>query len=342
MQLIEVSGSNYEIGYKLGKHFKNYLNNVIKKYDEKIKYKNIYEDVKNMENKLKREFPQYLDEIYGRADGACLSRDSILLMFFPEIFKQPDGCTTLIMRNKDNKYLFSHNEDDRNYNSDNIALVKYNYEDYWIIGYTMAEKLMGSSFAFNSYGMIFSSNYIYDTVVDLNNISRYIMVRSIMNSKNIEEVINKFEKHPVASAFSLNILDLKTNEAINVEKDIKDFYITKIEDRYARSNHFLSKKENLPDIPKSSNFRYNKTNELLNKLSIDSVKLYDLESILNYETSDYYESIFKSPEKYNDKSVTVANFSYDADFSKIIVKDFLDNTKLEFDIYKLISMNESN
>ena len=133
MKLIEISSSDYEIGNRLGKYFKKHLKNIIKRYDEKIKNKKIYNEVKKIEDKLKQEFPQCLEEIYGRADGAGLSRESGLLMFFPEIFKQPDGCTTLIMKNKHNKYLFSHNEDDRNYNSDNTVLVKYIYKDYWII-----------------------------------------------------------------------------------------------------------------------------------------------------------------------------------------------------------------
>lgn len=332
MKIIEVTGTDYEMGYEIGKYFKNYLNSEIEKYDNAIKDESIYKKVKQLEEILKQQYPKCLDEIYGRADGSCLSRNSILLMFFPEIFKHIDGCTTLIMKNKNDKYLFSHNEDDKNFTSDNTALVKYIYKDYWIIGYTMAEKLMGSSFAFNSYGMIFSSNYIYDTIINLDNISRYIMVRTIMDSKNIKDVIDKFNKAKVASAFSLNILDLKSNEAINVEKDIEEFYVTKINDKYARSNHFLAKKDNLPDIPKSSNFRYNKSNELLNMLKKETVKLDDLKSILNYESNDYYESIFKSPKKYSDKGVTVANFSYDADLNKIIIKDYLDDTILEFDI----------
>ena len=330
MKLIEVKGTEYEMGYKIGTYFKEYLSNAIKKYDSKIKIVDVYKEVKQLEKKLKAQFPQCLDEIYGRADGASISRDSALLMFFPEIFKKIDGCTTVIMKNKDNKFLFSHNEDGRNYNINNVALVKYAYEDYWIIGYTKAEKLTGSSFAFNSYGMVFSSNYIYDTKIDLNNISRYIMVRDVMNSKNMEEAIQKLKDSCVASAFSLNILDLNENMAINVEKDIKEIYVTHIRDRYARANHFIAKKDNLLDKPISSSFRDSKSRELVNKLSRNTVKIEDLISILNYETDDYYKCIFKSPKKYSNKSVTVANFSYNAVSNEIIIKDYLEDSELKF------------
>ena len=82
-----VSGNDYDMGYKVGNIFKEYLQNEIKKYDEKMLNKNIYSIVKKLELKLKEESFSCLEEIYGRADGAEVSRDSLLLMFFPEIYK---------------------------------------------------------------------------------------------------------------------------------------------------------------------------------------------------------------------------------------------------------------
>ena len=319
----EVSGTEYDMGYVVGREFKDYLQKSIEKYEEKLKIKNVYKKVKNMEEKLKIQFPKCLEEIYGRADGANISRDATLLMFFPEIFRKIDGCTTVILKKENGNFLFSHNEDDKNYTTDNVALVKYKYSNYWIVGYTMAEKLTGSSFAFNSYGLVFSSNYIFDTKIDLNNISRYIMVRDVMNSKSIEETIEKLNNSKVASAFSLNILDTKKNVAINVEKDIDEIYVTNIEDRYARANHFTSKEYILPEDRKSTKFRDEKSNELIKLVDSKNAKIEDLINILNYETDDYNESIFKDSNKYNDKSITVANFSFDNDLKNICIMDYL-------------------
>ena len=151
------------------------------------------------------------------------------------------------IKKKNGKFLFSHNEDEKKYTFENTALIKYDYGQYWIVGYTMAEKLTGSSFGYNSYGLVFSSNYIYDTKIELSNISRYIMVRTVMNASTIEEVIRILKKCKVASAFSLNVLDTKTFKAINIEKDIEEIYVTNIEDRYARANHFTTKKDELPN-----------------------------------------------------------------------------------------------
>lgn len=149
------------------------------------------------------------------------------------------------------------------------------------------------------------------------------------------DIIEKLKSTFVASAFSLNILDLNENKALNIEKDIKEIYITNILDRYARSNHFIAKQDNLPVVPEFSDFRYYMSKQLINKLNKDSVKMDDLVSILNYETEDYYKSIFKSPKKYNDKSITVANFSCNSDLKEILIKDYLDNSELKFSLNSL-------
>lgn len=330
MKQYVVTGTNYDMGYKVGEIFKEYLRSEIKKYEEKILDVYVYRKVKEIELKLKNEYPNCLEEIYGRADGANVNKDALMLMFFPEVYKRIDGCTTLVLKDKNGNFLFSHNEDDRNYITENTALVKYDYGNYWIVGYTMAEKLTGSSFAWNSYGLVFSSNYIYDTKIDLNNISRYIVVRNVMNAKSLEEAVDMLKACKVASAFSLNILDTKINKAINVEKDIQDIYITNIEDRYARANHFTTKKNNLPEEPASSKFRNAKSNELIQKIDNKTVKIEDLKEILNYQTEDYYKSIFKSPNKYNDTSRTVANFSYDGQNDLLEINDYLTNSMLSF------------
>ena len=98
MRKYVVTGTDYDMGYQIGKIFKKYLQNAIKKYDEKILNKNVYSKVKELEIKLKNESFNCLQEIYGRADGAEVSRESLLLMFFPEIYKRIDGCTTLILK----------------------------------------------------------------------------------------------------------------------------------------------------------------------------------------------------------------------------------------------------
>ena len=109
----------------------------------------------------------------------------------------------------------------------------------------------------------------------LDYVSRYVMVRDVMNCSSIEECVNKLKEIKVASPFSLNIVDTKNNKVINVEKDTDEVYIKEIDDRWARSNHFIIKSTDLSKIPESTKFRHEKPKELLDKLD-KSAKISDL------------------------------------------------------------------
>ena len=112
MKYLEITGTYYDFGFQIGRYFKNYLNSIIKPYREKIKFKKVNKHVSYLENKLKKSFPNCLEEINGRADGAGIERKTMLLLFFPEIFKRVDGCTTIIVKQQNN-FLFAHNEDEK-------------------------------------------------------------------------------------------------------------------------------------------------------------------------------------------------------------------------------------
>lgn len=329
LNYLEVNGTDYEMGYQIGLFFQNYLKKRIVEFDEKLNL--VIKEVNKLKNKLELHFPQLLDEIYGRADGANVSRESMLLMFFPEIYRRIDGCTTVIVKKK-NAVLFAHNEDNKNFNLENVALIKYNYGDRFVISYTMAERLAGSAFSMNSSGILFSSNYIKDDKLNLDNLSRYIVVRDVINSKSIEAALQKLKNNDVASAFGLNILDINTKQVISVEKDIHEIYVTEVKDRFVRSNHFHYKKMDNYEVPKGSQFRYEKCNELIEQLSIESCSIDDLLAILMFHTDDYFQSVYKQYGKYKNKSETNATLCIDTSQNYITIYDYMGNSKLKIDL----------
>ena len=329
LKFIEVKGNDYEIGYQIGQHFKKYLKNKIIDFDKKVHLAET--EIEFLKNKLENTFPNLLHEIYGRADGANISRKSFLLMVFPEIYERIDGCTTVIVK-KENSVLFAHNEDNEDFNLENVALIKYNYGDRFIISYTMAERLAGSAFSYNSNGLLFSSNYVFDENLNLDNLSRYIVVRDVINSKNIEEVLQKLKDNDVASAFSLSVLDINTNQVINIEKDIHEIYVTEIKDNYARSNHFHVKEHDESKDPEDSKFRYKKTNELINKLDVENCCLNDLLNILKYQTDDYYKCVYKQYGKFMNLSVTDATLCIDTSQNYFKIYDYIGKSILKISI----------
>lgn len=328
LNYFEVSGTDYEMGFQIGEYFKEYLNKRIDEFDKKVHLAK--EKIDFLKEKMEKNFPNLLQEIYGRADGANVPRDSLLLMFFPEVYKRIDGCTTVIVK-KNDSVLFCHNEDNSKFNSENTALIKYNYKDRFVIAYTNAERLAGSAFSYNSYGLAFSCNYIYGGETNLDNLSRYIVVRDLINSKSIDEVIEKLNKTNVASPFSMNILDTKTNDVLNIEKDIQELYITHINDKYARSNHFHKKETDLTKIPESTKFRFKKTNELIKKVDVNTCTMDDLIEILMYHTDDYNKCVYKEYDKYQGKSVTDATYCVDTLCDNLKIYDYIGKSILILD-----------
>ncbi len=326
LELFEVTGTDYEMGYQIGKKFKNYLQSRIAEFDQKAPL--LADCIKKFEEKLERQFPDLLQEIYGRADGAEISRSGYLLMLFPEVYRNTEGCTTLILKKSDS-VLFAHNDDNDNFTLDNTALIKYNYGDNYIISYTMVERLSGSAFTINGNGMVFSSNFIFGDNLNLDNLSRYVVVRSLINSSSIDEVLDRLRNTDVASPFSLNMLELGTLRAVNVEKDIRNIYVTEITDRYARSNHFHKKVGDSSTATADSKFRYAKANELLSSMDASTAEIGDLVDILRYSTDIYDESIYKQYGDYHGVWVTDATLCLDTADGYFSVYDYIGNSVLK-------------
>ncbi len=325
LRFLEVSGNDYQIGYQIGRSFKDYLQGRIGFFDDQAS--SMQSALDAVERKLEKDFPALLQEIYGRADGAEISRRSYLLMLFPEAYKRYDGCTTLIVK-KPGSVLFAHNDDNENFTLDNTALIKYDYGDTFIVSYVMVERLAGSAFSVNGKDMVFSSNYIFGENLNLQNLSRYVVVRDVINSSSIEEVLQKLRDNDVASPFSLNVLETKTGRAVNIEKDVHDIYVTEVSERYARSNHFHTKQNDISKATADTLFRYVKANELINKLDVASCGKQDLVNILRYSTADYDKSIYKQYGDYNGKWVTDATFCIDTADDYFTVYDYIGNSVL--------------
>lgn len=326
MKIFEVNGNDYQMGYGIGKVFKPYLNSVIGEYMDALP--DYMDRIRLLESKLAASLPNCLAELYGRADGAGVERNAMLLYMFPEICGRTDGCTTVTIKTADN-VLFAHNEDDRNFNEDNVALVRYNYEKGYVFAYTMACRMAGSAFAVND-RLIFSSNYIFGGRLELDNVSRYIILRDVINASSIDEVEQKLSRYEAASPFSLNVVDKYTLEAVNFEKDIDKLYRKDVLDRHARSNHFVLKEADKSRVPQNSIFRNLKAKELLSAVTQPSVAA--LEDILAYEADSMDTSIYQNSRKYPDKIVTVATFSADIKKGELHVLDFVSDKLYTFDL----------
>lgn len=329
MQLLTVSGTHYEMGVRIGEAFGDYLQQSAAKMEKRAAGKpGLAEWREMMAAKLADALPDCLDELYGWADGADISRENMLLMSSPELFFPNDGCTTLVLKKTDGSFLFSHNEDQALDPPDNTALIRYQYPDHWTVCYATAPHLPGSTFGYNSFGMVFASNFIFETDTCPANVSRYVLERDVMESADMADAVRRLSRVPSACAFSINILDKNSRRAVNIEKDLGPLTITEIDDRFAHANHFLTKTGRRP-VNASSAFRYAKTKALLDQLDADTAGIADLKAILDYHTGDYGQSVYKDPASFaaysraHREDVTFANFAYDEAADQIRITDYL-------------------
>ena len=336
IRTFEVHGNEYEMGFQIGCVFQQFLKDAIPKYERMLADPGLRSTVREVAAKLEVQYPRLLMEMNGRADGAGIPRDPAYLMFFTELHTPRNGCTTAILKKKNGHVLFCHNDDELTYHADNVALIKYNYGNFWIVSYTVADTLAGSAFSWNSAGMVFTSNFILTGKTDFSSISRFVMERDIINSRSMDEAKDKLLNCEVASPFSMSILECQSETVLNAEKDLKDLYITPISDRFARSNHFLAKPGPVPEPPAETLFRYQRTKELLAGLNAETADIADLIRILGDQSEYYNTSVFKDTDFYqrlnrcNMKSLEDIGFSLTGKHETVRIYDCSGNCLSEF------------
>ena len=329
MKYFEAKGTDYELGFQVGDFFKAELAKMAGRAESLLREKEkTAEYVKMAKEKLSAEYPASRDEVFGRADGAGIDRDVMLLLLSPDIMELEGGCTTVILKKPDGSFLLSHNEDDHDYSPENTAVIKYTRPDgSWFAGYTFAGKLLGSTTGFNSYGLVMSSNSIYPESTNTGNLSRYLMQRDAMNAKDAADLMLRLAKCKVSKPFSVNVIDTVNGMAFNIEKDLEKIYVTRIDERYARANHFKSG----PYAPLPHGARGNSLfrdwKATLGMMDLDPEKavLSDLQAIVDYVGPDDKETIKLDPEIYDPAkhSVTVCNFSFDQAADTVNYRDYL-------------------
>ena len=332
MKQLTVCGTAYEAGLETGRYYKAYLNKTIGKYEKALEDPELKKRVVSLCLKLKNEYPEIYDELSGKAEGSKTDLHALYLMHSPELLWKESGCTTVCMKDKDGDVLFSHNEDESTFTKSNSCLIRQENEDGWVMGYTSADRLIGSCFGFNSNGLLFASNFIKDHGLNLDNISRYIISRTLYDSLNITDLKKRIRKIKTASPFSFNVIDINRKKAYNFEKDINSLTITEIEDRYARANHFETKKEPVNKTP-SSSFRALKAKEMINELKTENVTLEDLMEIMDYNSDDKDRSIMIK-DKGRKTFKTVASISFSTKDCLIIIKDYLEGKQYTYSINK--------
>lgn len=307
---VEVIGTEYYTGVQIGKLFRDELRKGAEKASPHLRETEIRKDFETVRHRLETEYPGYLQHAYGRADGAGVERDSYLLFLCYELWedRNVEACSDIIVSDA-GRILMGHNEDGP-YSAENSALVKCISDDDWYFDYASPDALAGGSFGFTSAGLIYTMNYMYLENLRRDRTPVWFFLRRLVACKSIEEIRKALETIDIASGFHWNLYI--GGSAYEIEAKYDRAEISQVDGIFVHTNHYLnpSLDEGYSDPESNTLFRYAKINELIRKKGNFLRTAEDVESILNYQSTTYYNSIFETPEM--GKGITAATVLFDS------------------------------
>ncbi|KAL6443606.1 hypothetical protein ACFW04_001621 [Cataglyphis niger] len=226
--IIHVRGTHYEIGFDIGRTFAKIIQDFVDIYPPlnetylplfaTEKGKNVYEETLDA---VKKQFPQYVREIEGTADGANIPFHKLFLMHLDDIISNvtvktqenslPVGCSTIIC-NQPGCEILGHNEDALKETLNHWYLVSahvieagHREEKFTSLSY--AGFLPGYTMGYNHHGLVYSINTLSAAVLRSGKTPRYFLTRALLGVENFMQAQQTLrnEGYGAAEGFSVNM-----------------------------------------------------------------------------------------------------------------------------------------
>ncbi|XP_078042397.1 C45 family peptidase tan [Augochlora pura] len=227
--VIYTRGSHYDIGFDIGRTFSGLIQSYLNIYKplnetylplyETEAGKKVYEETLSC---VEQQFPGYLREIHGTADGANVPFHKLFLMHLDDIIPNvannqdrandlPVGCST-IMCNQPGQEILGHNEDALSETLNHWYLVSAHLvepgckeEKFTSLSY--AGFLPGYTMGYNCHGLAYSINTLSAASLRSGKTPRYFLTRALLSAENYVEAqqILKNEGCGAAEGFSVNM-----------------------------------------------------------------------------------------------------------------------------------------
>jgi len=267
--VFEVSGTNYEIGFEIGKHFGENIREGFRRRRKwfgnlkAVATGHFAEHFKGCIAAAKKHFPQFVEEIQGWADGAGVPfEDMMILNMWAELTamkrSRGEGSCSTISLNDGKRIILAHNED---------GSAAYKGLMFWL----KAKPRNGCSFqticypgfipgnspGFNDAGIIQTTNYIPSAEWKVG-IPRYILNRAIFDAKTLADAV-KTATHPARCYGNHhNLASTKEQRILSVEATPTKHEVHEVHGVYFHTNHLiLDSMKGQPQFPgKSSTTRY--------------------------------------------------------------------------------------
>ncbi|XP_022904794.2 beta-alanyl-dopamine/carcinine hydrolase [Onthophagus taurus] len=212
--IIYTRGTHYEVGFDIGTTFGSMIHDLLEKCVEFLKLptyetesgKEAYENTLAV---VKENFPQYIEEIQGIADGAKVPFYKLFLLHMDDIMpsseqnkncsceNQLSGCSTICV-NTENVQILAHNEDVLSEMLDLFYLVsvhivaeeprgRWGVKEEKFTSLSYAGHLPGYTMGYNHHGLIFTINTLAADKCLVGKTPRYFITRALLAAENFEQ-----------------------------------------------------------------------------------------------------------------------------------------------------------
>ncbi|XP_066157012.1 beta-alanyl-dopamine/carcinine hydrolase [Euwallacea fornicatus] len=211
--IIYTRGTHYEVGFDVGRTFSGLIHSFLEQAESLPKFleaysspagKNSYHET--LEN-LKIDFPQYVKELEGIADGAKVSFHKLFLLHMDDIILAaaqkkptsdlPTGCSTICVNHEDQE-LLGHTEDALAATLNHYYFVsahiisdqpqgKWGVQEEKFTSLCYAGHLPGYTMNYNHHGLVFSVNTLCAKRLKPGKTPRHFIARALLATRNFSE-----------------------------------------------------------------------------------------------------------------------------------------------------------
>ncbi|XP_012279242.1 uncharacterized protein LOC105699095 [Orussus abietinus] len=229
--ILHTRGTHYEVGFDVGYTFSGMIQEHVDEYRPlKETYLPLYETEEGRRiyeetlESVTRQFPQYVRELQGTADGAKVPFHKLFLMHLDDVLpnaletgntdeKKPDsgGCSSVVC-NEPGQEILGHNEDAYTSVLNHWYLVSAHVvedglreEKFTSLSY--AGFLPGYTMGYNHHGLVYTINTLSARRLRSGKTLRYFLARSLLGVENFEQAQETLRNDGCGAAegFSVNL-----------------------------------------------------------------------------------------------------------------------------------------
>jgi isopenicillin-N N-acyltransferase-like protein len=250
--ILEVSGSPYEIGYAIGRHFRRRIERGFRRRKEWFaELRSFMEQDRGSRYDpfvaaAAKYFPDVLEELRGWSEGSGIPFDDLMaLNLKAELaammrggMPETPGCSTLALAHE-GRLLLAHNEDGHRAYDDLMFLVRVTQPGkpaFLCLNYPGI--LSGNGPARNDAGLMVTTNFIGGLAVKPG-VPRYFISRALLNARDLDEAVEVVTHPERAFSFHYNIGSRPEGKILSVETSTERHAVREVEGLYVHTNHLV-------------------------------------------------------------------------------------------------------